>query len=384
MPTPTKRLGVRGPKGKRPNGYKFYTAEELRLLAQWVDEGRSPTEVADLLARDLSSVVRRMKQLASGGVPSAVGRPRALTPRQIDRLVKVANEMIEDAECNYQVTAGMLKSALRLKCSEKTILEALHERGVWFKPFREKPLLTEEDVKARRLFAKDHGPKPMTFWTETISAYLDEKYFTPYLTPAARAYARKLTARGAFRGKKQGLNKGYVKPKKTMKHNFGRKVCVGVAICAKKVLTCYVVKKSWCGAAASELYADHLGPALKEAFPGRRRFLLVEDNDPTGHKSGPGESAKRAAHISCVPFPKHSPDLMPLDFGFWKSVNRRLRKQELAFPIDYYETRKHFVTRLRRTILRSPTASLTKLIGSMKRRCKLLKDAKGWHFEEGA
>ena len=72
MPTPTKRLGVRGPKGKRPNGYKFYTAEELRLLAQWVDEGRSPTEVADLLARDLSSVVRRMKQLASGGVPSSV------------------------------------------------------------------------------------------------------------------------------------------------------------------------------------------------------------------------------------------------------------------------------------------------------------------------
>ena len=384
MASPARAIVSGGQQGKRPRGYTFYTAEELRLLAQWVDEGRSATGIAALLGRDVSSVARRMKQLVAGGAPPTVGRPRALTAAQTERLVTVANEMIEDAECNYQVTAGMLKSALRLKCSEKTILAALHERGVWFRPFREKPLLTGEDVEARLQFANQHGRKPLTFWTDSISAYLDEKYFTPYLTPAARAYARKITARGAFRGKKQGLDKGYVKPKKTMKHNFGRKVCVGVAICAKKVLTCYVVKKSWCGAAASDLYARHLAPALKEAFPGRRRFLLVEDNDPTGHKSGAGESAKRGAHISCVPFPKHSPDLMPLDFGFWKSVNRRLRKQELSFSVGYYETRKHFVNRLRRTIMKSPPASLTKLIGSLKRRCKLLKDAQGWHFEEGS
>ena len=384
MPPAAKRLLQHGSRGKRTRGYTFYTADELRLLAQWVDEGRSATEIASLLGRDVSSVARRIKQLAAGATQSTVGRPRALTAAQTDRLVTVANEMIEDAECNYQVTAGMLKSALRLKCSEKTILAALHKRGVWFRPFREKPLLTEEDVEARMKFATQHGPKPVSFWTESISAYLDEKYFTPYLTPNARAYARKITARGAFRGKKQGLDKGYVKPKKTMKQNFGRKVCVGVAICAKKVLTCYVVKKSWCGAAASELYARHLAPALKETFPGRRRFLLIEDNDPTGHKSGAGESAKRDAHISCVPYPKHSPDLMPLDFGFWKSVNRRLRKQELSFSSGYYETRKHFVSRLRRTIMSSRPASLTKLIGSLKRRCKLLKDAEGWHFEEGS
>ena len=307
-----------------------------------------------------------------------------MTPAQIDRLVAVATEMIEDAECNYQVTASMIKTVLKLKCSEKTILQALHGRGVWFRPFREKPLLTEDDVKARK-FATEYGPKPVTFWTQTINAYLDEKFFTPYLSPAARAYARKVTARGAFRGKKkQGLNRGFVKPKKSMKQNFGRKVCVGVAICAKKVLTCYVVKKTWGGAAASELYAKHLAPALRGAFPGKRRFLLIEDNDPAGHKSGVGEAAKRDAHISCVPYPKHSPDLMPLDFGFWNAVNRRLRKQELSFPGGYYETRKHFVARLRRTILSTRPRFLTKLIGSLKRRCHLLKVAKGWHFEEGS
>ena len=306
-----------------------------------------------------------------------------MTAAQIKRLLVLANEMIEDADCKYQVTAGILKKAMRLKCSEKTILRALHEEGVWFRPFREKPLLTDEDVEARKKFAAAHVQKPVTFWARTINAYLDEKYFTPYLTPAARAMARKVRARGAFRGKKGGLAKGYVKPKKTLKQNFGRKVCVGVAISAKKVLTCYIPKKNWCGAAAHELYSEHLGPALQKEHPSKRSFVLVEDNDPTGHKSGLGIAGKSVAHSSCLPYPKHSPDLMPLDFGFWSCVNKRLRKQEASFGVDYKETRRHFVARLRRTILRTPPATLTKIIAKMPVLCARLKKAKGWHFEEG-
>ena len=337
-------------------GYSHYSSEELRLLAKWREEGRKPHEMAHILGRDLSSVARRLGRITTGAAPPQVGRPPALSAAQIDRLVVLANEMIEDADCKYQVTAGILKKAMRLKCSEQTILTVLHYRDVWFRPFREKPLLTALDVAARKKFARTHAQKPLTFWTRTIDAYLDEKYFTPYLTPAARAMARKVRARGAFRGKKGGLAKGFVKPKKTMKQNFGRQVCVAVAISAKKVLACYIPQENWSGAAAHELYSEHLGTALKSEHPSKRRFLLVEDNDPTGHKSGLVNAAKSAAHISCLPFPKHSPDLMPLDFGFWSSVNKRLREQEAAFDDDYKETRHHFVARLRRTILRTPAA----------------------------
>ena len=368
----------------RPVGYTHYSSDELRLLSKWTDQGRPVAEIARLLGRDLSSVARRVRRVTQGGVPAQVGRPRALTPAQIDRLAVLANEMIEDADCKYQVTAGMLKAAMRLKCSEKTILTALHDRGVWFRPFREKPLLTDEDVEARMKFATAHVRKPVSFWTRTIDAYLDEKFFTAYLTPAARTYARKVRARGAFRGKKGGLAKGFVKPKKSLKQNFGRKVCVAVAISAKKVLTCYVPRKSWCGAAAQEFYAEHLGPALQKAHPSKRKFMLVEDNDPAGHKSGLGNKAKRAARISCLPYPKHSPELMPLDFGFWSSVNKRLRKQEASFDDGFTETRRHFVARLRRTILRTSPTFLTNLIADMPDRCARLKKAKGWHIEEGS
>ena len=127
MPTPGERASVDGQKGKRPRAYTCYTGEELRLIAGWVEEGRPATEIAGLLGRDVSSVARRMKQLASGGVSAPVGRPRALTPAQMEGLVTVTNEMTEDAKCNNRVNAGMLKAALKFKRSEKTTLEASHE-----------------------------------------------------------------------------------------------------------------------------------------------------------------------------------------------------------------------------------------------------------------
>lgn len=65
----------------------------------------------------------------------------------------------------------------------------------------------------------------------------------------------------------RGLAKGLVKPKKTLKQHFGWKVCVGVAISAKKVWTCYIPKKNWPGAAARELDSGHLGLALKKEHP---------------------------------------------------------------------------------------------------------------------
>ena len=57
---------------------------------------------------------------------------------------------------------------------------------------------------------------------------------------------------------------------------------------------------------------------------------------------------------------------------------------EEKFATNYKETRKHFVARLRRTILRIPKEFLTKLVGAMKKRSQLVKDAKGFHFEEGS
>ena len=58
--------------------------------------------------------------------------------------------MIRKADGNYQVTAAMLKKSLRIKACDRVILDALHSRGLYLRPMREKPVLTDEDVKQRK------------------------------------------------------------------------------------------------------------------------------------------------------------------------------------------------------------------------------------------
>jgi transposase len=145
---------------------------------------------------------------------------------------------------------------------------------------------------------------------------------------------------------------------------------------------CHVVKGKWCGTAAAKMYSNSLAPALRKAYPHQRKFKVLEDNDPTGYKSKAGEVAKKNAKIEVFELPKRSPDLNPLDYGFWSAVNRRLRLQEARFPKTKCETRKQFISRLRRVVLRIPKAVLTPMVRSMKWRCIAVKKAKGGHFEE--
>ena len=91
--------------------------------------------------------------------------------------------------------------------------------------------------------------------------------------------------------------------------------------------------------------------------------------------------AKEAAIISLIP--KRSPDLNVLDYSIWSEVERRLRRQELSWPMNRKETRAQFEQRLNRTALRLPASFINKSVCDLKRRCELLYEAKGGLFEEG-
>ena len=279
--------------------------------------------------------------------------------------------------------SGLLRAqALKLKCSVKRVQEALRSRGVCFRPMREKPVRTADDEKDRLAFGNRHAKKPPGFWVNGVHAYLDNKMFPIFPNGQGRTYAAKRAARGTYRARGKGLAKGHVKPRKSLKVTFGKGVNVAVAICAKKVLMCHVVPKMWNAAEASTMYSKSLAPALRRTYRGKKRFMVLEDNDPSGYKSKSAVQTKVENSISPLAFPKRSPDLNPLDYDFWDCVNRRLRKQEAAFPPAKKETRAQFVARLKRTIQRVPEAVLTPLVKSMGRRCKALQRVKGQDFEE--
>ena len=305
-------------------------------------------------------------------------------PAAVDKLVKKLDGMILQADGKYEVTIAMLKRSARCKASTRTMLDRLHERGVYFRPLREKPVLTPQDIVDRLEFAKTFAGKSKAWWNNTLHMIIDVKHFQVLPHAAARRHAAQSAVRGTYRKKGQGLSAGHTKPVAKTKYNPGaRGVNVLAGVGHGKVLMWEYLPDVWGGDAAAAAYAGPVKRALAAEFPGRRTFTVLEDNDPAGFKSGLGLIAKRAAGIKAFEIPKRSPALNVCDYFLWSAVNKRMREQEKTFTDDRRETRATFLKRLRRTALNLPSSVVAASVGDMKRRCERLLAAGGGHFEEG-
>ncbi|CAE7349466.1 unnamed protein product [Symbiodinium microadriaticum] len=241
------------------------------------------------------------------------------------------------------------------------------------------------DVRDRFQFAKKYRNKTGTWWANRLDAFIDGKHFQVYRNSKERLRAAQHSTYGAYRRPGQGLCGGYVKPKAgNLRHNTGAKgVLLHVGIGKAKAVTVHeVVDGRWSGQAAASFYRV-LARDLAKVSPGKRKFTILEDNDPTGYKSAKGISAKRAAGLNVFQIPKRSPDLSVLDYAIWAEVNKRLRKQESKWPKGKKETRVSYIKRLKLTIRSLPKEFLLSSIKDMARRCQRLYEAKGYFFEEG-
>ena len=143
----------------------------------------------------------------------------------------------------------------------------------------------------------------------------------------------------------------------------------------------YITGKHWNGGEAASMYSD-LSKVLKKQFPdvarsSRRKFKVLEDNDPAGYKSGKGLTAKATARIESLDLPKRSPDLNVLDYSLWKEIGKRMRAQEAKFSDARVETREQHMKRLARTALGLPRAVVLKAVESMHKRVRLVTKERG-------
>jgi DDE superfamily endonuclease len=363
--------------------FKHVSDEEKELIRKWSQEGKPPSQISKLLSRDLGTVCRQIAKSKSKKKTVSVGRPAALTQKVLDRLEVKVMQMTAAADAQYQITVAMIKKAAGLTCSDRTILRALHSRGIYMHPLREKPVRTTEDERERLAFAVQYADKPVAFWGSNVDAYLDNKFFPLYLNPATRAYAAKRVAKGTFRKKGEGLNKGHVKPRKNLKYNTGApSLQISCAISATKVLMWHEVKGNWNAEQAVRMYRDKLAPALRSTHPSKRHFVVLEDNDPSGYKSKAAITAKAAEKVKVLCLPKRSPDLNPLDYGLWAEINKRMRRQEQKYATTKIESTQQYCARLRRTAMTLPASYLKPLVSSMKRRLADLRQAGGRDFQE--
>ena len=61
-----------------------------------------------------------------------------------------------------------------------------------------------------------------------------------------------------------------------------------------------VTPGQWTGAAAAAMY-KRSGAALRAHYPGRTRFTILEDNDPSGYKSSKGKSEAALPELERMP-----------------------------------------------------------------------------------
>ena len=331
--------------------------------------------------RGKKAVLKALKRRRAPGTP---GRRPILTKQDVARLVSTLKKMIKAAKGMYEISLAMVKQETGLDACEGTLRKALRSQNIRFRRLRSKPRHTAADKKARYAWALKYEGKTKSWWLRNLHLSIDLKNFPVYLNAKARAYAANREVRGAYRQKGQGLDDGYVVVDKSLRFNPGAKsVHIAAGVGKGRVRMWHALDSQWSGQTAADLYKGPMLQALRRMCPSKRKFLVLEDNDPTGFKSRKGEEAKREVGIDILAIPKRSPDLSVCDYALWPAVNRAMRRQELQFAKSKTETRADFIKRLKKTAKGLSTRFVAKSIGDMVRRCRRLREARGGLFEEG-
>lgn len=362
--------------------YTHMDETEKRLATGWLQEGgMSQAEVARLLKRSRGTIHKFCASEGLVGVPvgpkkQPKGRPVAITPAIYRKLKSALDTLLRQAKGEREVTVAMVKEKAQCEASTRRILESFHAKGIWFRKLREKPILTKEDFADRAQFGRRHAMKSKSQWCGHPHAIIDNKTFPIYLNAAGREHAARRCVRGAFRSGADALKPHLVKPKGTVKFP-APSVMVTAAVIKGRVRMWHVVRGPWNGQAAADMYEGPLRKAVEKAYPGKRCWTVMEDNDPAGYKSRKGMDAKRRAKLVSLDLPKRSPDCNPLDYSLWRAINNRMRSQEKAFSKTFKETKPQYLQRLRGVAMSLPTSVVKKAVGDMRRRVKELVDKKG-------
>ena len=118
-----------------------------------------------------------------------MGRPAALTSKQIDKLVELVEGMVVQADANYEVTLGMVLRRSRFKVSQRTAARALHKRGYRFRKLRSKMILTPQDIAERYAWAKKYKNRPRQWWLDKAESCNDAEGAEGGWTPGDNALA---------------------------------------------------------------------------------------------------------------------------------------------------------------------------------------------------
>ena len=270
---------------------------------------------------------------------------------------------------------AIIRSSRTPRVHRTTAAKAFKREGIpaQFRPLREKPQRTEEHDEERVRICGRMRNWPEEKFTDELDMIIDCKQWEAALTPEGRHHQAKQQVHGQIRTPAEGLEKDFTKPnKKKHRKSVGGYVRVLAGVSNGRIVL-WEHYKRWNGKTAAEMYEGPIIRTLRKKRGVKPSYLIAEDNDPTGFKSGAGVDAKKAKKIRTIPWPRYSPDLMPLDFSLWEAIKEKMK---INAPRGR-ETLADFKVRLRRTALATSPAVVRKAVVNMKFRAQKIWDADG-------
>ena len=359
-------------------------------MQRWMSQQKTPTQIRGLIASrrkqrrknraapDITTIRRALKgDTYRRNTVETRGRERVYTRADVMAMEKARKKLIKEAKGAKEVHWGDLITEAGVPEADATTVARSFEReglDVKWRPARQKPQRQPEHEQERYKICKGWRHLPKTYFADTVDLIIDNHYEDVATDERARVYLQKQRVRGHLRTPAEGLKKGFTKPNKK-KHRInpggGLHICAGISNC--KVVLWEYIEGRWNGAKAAALYKGPIYQTLQKHRGPKSRYIIVEDNDPAGYKSGKGKKAKREVGIKPKVWPRYSPDLNPLDFFLWENITDRM---EASAPSGH-ETIDELKKRMRRVALRTPKAVIRKAILQMSTRIQKVYEEKG-------
>ena len=269
---PAKAAALAPMKAARRDPFKHLSSDEMRLAKLWyTEDDMEPSEIAALLRRDKSTMTRLLvmqKERQTQGRPPCWTKPplTSWSPCWKTWWWRRADSTKSLSTCCVAGRAAKRATGRsRTLCAAESCISAR---------LREKPVLTDADVQARKAFAKQWVHKSERWWLTFLDMHIDVKHFPVYLSGRARAHAAREAVRGAYRTRGQGLEAPYVKHGQKYKYNPGaRGVMVLAGVGHGQVLVWEVIDgRNWNGEVAAEMYSGPIKQALQRAAPSKPRW----------------------------------------------------------------------------------------------------------------
>jgi hypothetical protein len=353
------------------------TSKELDQMLAKSTAGATPAQIhswlklrrekAGTAAPNITNVRKALKGKSyRRGKVETRGRKKTLTRRNVLQLNSTRKKLIKKADSEYEVHwTDVVRGARVPGVHTTTAARSFKREGfdVEFRRSRERPQREQEHLDERADICRRWQRLPANYFLEKVDLIMDNKKFS--IPTYARAVRHLKMSR-------VGIKPGFTKPnQKKNRVNPGASVNVCGGIINGKIKMWHYLPDNWNGQVAADNYKAVRRALVAHSGP-KEKYRILEDNDPAGYKSKKGEASKATLGIVPIEYPRHSPDLNPLDFYVWNEVERKALKS-LSGPI----TKEQYKAKLRRSAMNLPEEQVRKAVLAIRTRAKAVLEAGG-------